>query len=102
MDAFRSPRSSEATVTVCPGLIDVGMVRDTINDARCAAYARSCPISRFGQSEEVAELVAFHVSDRAAFIAGASLGIHGGDLMIQGDGLPDVLLPGRVGAGMAP
>lgn len=67
---------------VCPGLIDTEMVRATIDDARCAAYARSFPISRLGQPEEVAELVAFLVSDRAAYITGASLDINGGDLMI--------------------
>lgn len=67
---------------VCPGLIDTEMVRATIDDDRCAAYARSFPISRLGRPEEVAELVAFLVSDRAAYITGASLDINGGDLMI--------------------
>ena len=67
---------------VCPGLIDTEMVRATIDDAQCEAYARSFPIPRLGQPEEVAELVAFLVSDRAAYITGASLDINGGDLMI--------------------
>ena len=67
---------------VCPGLIDTEMVRATIDDARTAAYARSFPIPRLGEPEEVAELVAFLASDRAAYITGASLDINGGDLMI--------------------
>jgi NAD(P)-dependent dehydrogenase (short-subunit alcohol dehydrogenase family) len=67
---------------VCPGLIDTEMVRATIDDARTAAYARSFPIPRLGLPEEVAELVAFLASDRAAYITGASLDINGGDLMI--------------------
>jgi 3-oxoacyl-[acyl-carrier protein] reductase len=67
---------------VCPGLIDTEMVRDTIDDGRIAAYERSFPISRLGRPDEVAELVAFLVSDRAAYITGASLDINGGDLMI--------------------
>jgi NAD(P)-dependent dehydrogenase (short-subunit alcohol dehydrogenase family) len=67
---------------VCPGLIDTEMVRATIDDARAAAYARGFPIPRLGRPEEVAELVAFLASDRAAYITGASLDINGGDLMI--------------------
>jgi NAD(P)-dependent dehydrogenase (short-subunit alcohol dehydrogenase family) len=67
---------------VCPGLIDTEMVRATIDDARCAAYAASFPIPRLGRPDEVAELVAFLASDRAAYITGASLDINGGDLMI--------------------
>ena len=67
---------------VCPGLIDTEMVRSTISDERAAAYAESFPISRLGEPSEVAELVAFLASDRAAYITGASLDINGGDLMI--------------------
>lgn len=68
--------------SVCPGLIDTEMVRTTIDEARVQAYANSFPISRLGKPEEVAELVAFLASDRAAYITGASLDINGGDLMI--------------------
>ena len=67
---------------VCPGLIDTEMVRSTISDSRVKAYADSFPIARLGRPEEVAELVAFLASDRAAYITGASLDINGGDLMI--------------------
>jgi NAD(P)-dependent dehydrogenase (short-subunit alcohol dehydrogenase family) len=67
---------------ICPGLFDTEMVRHTIDDARTDAYAKSFPIQRLGLPEEVAELVAFLASDRAAYITGASLDINGGDLMI--------------------
>jgi len=67
---------------VCPGLIDTEMVRATIDDAKIRAYEQAFPISRLGQPEEVAELVAFLASDRASYITGASLDINGGDLMI--------------------
>ena len=67
---------------VCPGLIDTEMVRDTIDPERMRSYARSFPISRLGRPGEVADLVAFLASDRAAYITGASLDINGGDLMI--------------------
>ena len=68
--------------SVCPGLIDTEMVRDTISVERADAYAASFPIQRLGEPEEVAELVAFLASDRASYITGASLDINGGDLMI--------------------
>ena len=68
--------------SVCPGLIDTEMVRATISGERARAYADSFPIARLGEPEEVAEMVAFLASDRAAYITGASLDINGGDLMI--------------------
>ena len=67
---------------VCPGLIDTEMVRQTIDSDRVKYYEQSFPISRLGRPEEVADLVAFLCSDRAAYITGASLDINGGDLMI--------------------
>lgn len=67
---------------VCPGLIDTDMVRSTIDQTKQDAYARSFPIPRLGRPEEVADLVAFLASDRAAYITGASVDINGGDLMI--------------------
>ena len=67
---------------VCPGLIDTEMVRATIDDDRVRAYEESFPIPRLGRPDEVADLVAFLVTDRAAYITGASLDINGGDLMV--------------------
>ena len=67
---------------VCPGLIDTEMIRSTISDERAQEYADSFPISRMGQPSEVADLVAFLASDKAAYITGAALDINGGDLMI--------------------
>jgi NAD(P)-dependent dehydrogenase (short-subunit alcohol dehydrogenase family) len=67
---------------VCPGLIDTDMTRTTISPAQADAYAASFPIPRLGDPSEVAELIAFLASDRAAYITGASIDINGGDLMI--------------------
>ena len=68
--------------SVCPGLIDTEMVRSTISEEKKQEYANSFPISRLGKVREVADLVGFLVSDKAAYITGASLDINGGDLMI--------------------
>ena len=66
---------------VCPGLIDTGMVRDTIDDEVVRRHERTFPISRPGTPDEVAELVLFLVSDRSAYITGAAMNISGGDLL---------------------
>ena len=67
---------------VCPGLVNTEMVSEVITGAQVRDYADSFPIGRLAEPEEVAELVAFLASDRAAYITGASLDINGGDLMI--------------------
>jgi NAD(P)-dependent dehydrogenase (short-subunit alcohol dehydrogenase family) len=67
---------------VCPGLIDTEMVQAEVDEERKNAYTSSFPISRLGEPSEVAELVAFLASDRAAYITGQALDISGGDLMV--------------------
>ena len=67
---------------VCPGLVKTEMVNEVITAAQTQAYADSFPIKRLAEPQEVAELVAFLASDRAAYITGASLDINGGDLML--------------------
>ena len=68
--------------SVCPGLIDTEMVRSTITPEQAATYGAGFPVPRLGRPDEVAELVAFLASDRAAYITGAALDINGGDLMM--------------------
>ena len=67
---------------VCPGLINTEMVQTNISEEATERSAKSFPIPRLGTPNEVAELVAFLVSDNASYITGASLDINGGDLMI--------------------
>ena len=68
---------------VCPGLVNTEMVQENVSQERLTAYLESFPISRISEPSEVAELVGFLSSDRAAYITGASLDINGGDLMIS-------------------
>ncbi len=67
---------------VCPGLINTEMVREEVDDDRLKRYTDSFPLHRIGEPSEVAELVAFLASDRAAYITGQALDISGGDLMV--------------------
>lgn len=53
-------------------------------DELIATWNRAHPIGRFGQPEEVAELVAFLASDRSSFITGDIIRIDGG-LVVRGE-----------------
>ncbi|WP_439680952.1 SDR family NAD(P)-dependent oxidoreductase [Embleya sp. MST-111070] len=66
---------------VCPGLIDTPMARGLLPEESLADIVGSFPVPRIGQPWEVAELVAFLASDRAAYITGAAIDINGGDLI---------------------
>ena len=67
---------------VCPGLIDTEMSSTYCPPERLAEYVAATPISRLGDPREVAELIAFLCSERAAYITGAALDINGGQLMV--------------------
>ena len=60
---------------VAPGLIATGMLGTTFDADRVKALV---PMQRLGQPHEVADLVAFLASDRAAYISGQVISINGG------------------------
>jgi 3-oxoacyl-[acyl-carrier protein] reductase len=59
---------------VAPGIIATDMSEGTFD---ADAIKRLVPMQRAGQPEEVADLVAFLVSDRAAYISGQVISING-------------------------
>ena len=59
---------------VAPGFVKSDMTAD-LNEAE---LKKMVPAGRFGEAEEVAELVAFLVSDAAAYITGEVISINGG------------------------
>ena len=59
---------------VAPGFIETDMTKDLPVDE----LKKLVPMNRFGRPEEVAELVAFLVSDKAAYITGEVVSINGG------------------------
>ncbi|MGH8522173.1 MAG: SDR family oxidoreductase, partial [Gammaproteobacteria bacterium] len=67
--------------TVSPGYIATEMVMAVPENIRNQIIAQ-IPVGRLGNSEEVAYLVDFLVSDRANFISGADLTINGGQHMM--------------------
>ncbi|WP_103349341.1 3-oxoacyl-[acyl-carrier-protein] reductase [Amycolatopsis sp. CA-128772] len=63
--------------SVAPGLIETDMTAQMTDKAREKLRA-AVPLGRFGTAEEVADLVAYLVSDRAAYITGSVFEIDGG------------------------
>lgn len=65
---------------ICPGMIDTDFHNTFTKNAVRANVANGTPLKREGQSDEVANLVAFLASDEAAFMTGTSIDINGGTL----------------------
>jgi 3-oxoacyl-[acyl-carrier protein] reductase len=67
---------------VSPGIVDTPMVRDSTDAARMTQVLAAIPMGRLADASEIAALVAFLASDEAAYITGANVDIHGGELII--------------------
>ncbi len=66
--------------SVTPGFIATEMT-DKLSDEVKKSYTEKIPLKRFGESSDVAEAVAFLLSDSASYITGETLRVNGGMLM---------------------
>lgn len=63
--------------TITPGFIATEMT-DVLKDEIKDAFTAKIPLGRFGEPKEVAETVAFLLSDHASYITGETLKVNGG------------------------
>ncbi len=63
---------------VTPGFIETDMTAGVFDEASRAALIDSIPLSRVGDTAEVAEAVAYLASPAAAYITGHILRVNGG------------------------
>ncbi len=83
--------------SVSPGCIDAPMTRMSAEETAKAGgvealietWGRAQPLGRVGRPEEVAEVIAFLVSDRASFCTAAEFRVDGGLLAKLGVALPE-------------
>ena len=64
-------------LSVSPGFIETDMT-DAIPEAEKEKYQKMIPAHKFGSADDIAETIAFLVSDKAAYINGTNLHINGG------------------------
>ena len=67
--------------TISPGYIGTNMVMAIPQEVLDSKILPQVPLSRLGRPEEVAGLVAYLVSEDAAFVTGANISINGGQHM---------------------
>lgn len=75
--ALEGARHGITVNAVAPGFIDTEAIR-LAGEEKVERYRNRCPMKRLGRAEEVADLVAFLVSDAAGFITGATVPVTGG------------------------
>ena len=79
--ALEVARKGVTVNTISPGYIGTRMVMDIPKEVLDAKILPQIPMGRLGKPEEVAGLVAFLVSDDAAYLTGANIAINGGQHM---------------------
>jgi len=66
---------------VAPGLVETPMIESAYTDEQRASMTSATPIGRFATPAEVADVVAFLVSDQSSYMTGQTLNVNGGSFM---------------------
>ncbi|MBP7721904.1 MAG: acetoacetyl-CoA reductase [Alphaproteobacteria bacterium] len=78
--ALESAAKGITVNAVCPGYIETDMTSAVPKEV-LESITRQIPVARLGQPDEIAALVAFLASEKAAFITGATIAANGGQYM---------------------
>jgi len=76
--AYEVARHGIRVNAIAPGPIETPMMGDALTQQQKDGYAKSIPLGRLGQPQDIGNAVAFLVSDEASFITGATLPVSGG------------------------
>jgi len=71
-------RDNIRVVSICPGWIKTRMTEDLRSRKDADAFRDNIPLKRWGEPEEVAEMVIWLASDAASFVSGGAFVISGG------------------------
>jgi acetoacetyl-CoA reductase len=78
--ALESARKNITVNAICPGYIKTDMT-ESMDSAVLESIIKQIPVGRMGKPGEIAALVSFLASEKAAFITGATLAANGGQYM---------------------
>lgn len=79
---------------VMPGLVETDLALPlTASPEATADYLECMPLGRLGRPDDVAEVVAFLLSDASAWITGQCLGVDGGHTLRRGPNLVSLFRP---------
>jgi acetoacetyl-CoA reductase len=79
--ALESARKGITVNAICPGYIKTDMT-ESMDAAVLESIVKQIPQGRMGQPSEIAAIVSFLASEKAAFITGATISANGGQYMI--------------------
>jgi 3-oxoacyl-[acyl-carrier protein] reductase len=82
--ALEWARDGVRVVGIAPGKVDTALVAPIVAFSEHHDIPLN-PLGRIGRPEEVADLIAFLVSDRATYITGSIITIDGGEVLASGD-----------------
>ena len=76
--AYEVARLGIRVNAIAPGPIETPMMANSLSEEQKAAYAKTVPLGRIGQPQDIGDAAVFLASDAASFITGVTLPVAGG------------------------